>query len=37
MSVKIIVSYTDEEESHDIIRLLSAVVGKWKEQTAMGH
>lgn len=36
MSVKIKLSYTDEEECLEIMRLLSPVVGKWKKQPAKG-
>lgn len=36
MSVKIKVSYTDEEEYQEIMRLLSPVVKSWKKQPANG-
>lgn len=36
MSVKIKVSYTDEEEYREIMRLLSPVVKSWKMQPAKG-
>lgn len=36
MSVKIKVSYTDEEECREIMRLLSSVVKSWKMQPAKG-
>ena len=36
MSVKIKVSYTDEEEYQEIMRLLSPVVKSWKMQPAKG-
>lgn len=36
MSVKIKVSYTDEEEYLEIMRLLSPVVKSWKMQQAKG-
>lgn len=36
MSVKIKVSYTDEQELDRIVQLLSPVVGKWKKQQAKG-
>lgn len=36
MSVKIKVSYTDEEEYQEIMRLLSPVVKIWKMQPAKG-
>lgn len=36
MSVKIKISYTDEQELDRIVRLLSPVVGKWKKQQAKG-
>lgn len=37
MSVKIKVSYTDEEEYREIMRLLSPVVKGWKMQPAKGY
>ena len=37
MSVKIKVSYTDEEEYQEIMRLLSPVVKGWKRQPAKGY
>ena len=37
MSVKIKLSYTDEEECREIMRLLSPVVKSWKRQTAKGY
>lgn len=36
MSVKIKLSYTDEEECQEIMRLLSPVVKSWKMQPAKG-
>lgn len=36
MSVKIKVSYTDEEEYREIMQLLSPVVKSWKMQPAKG-
>lgn len=36
MSVKIKLSYTDEEECQEIMRLLSPVVKRWKMQPAKG-
>ena len=36
MSVKIKVSYTDEEEYQEIMQLLSPVVKSWKMQPAKG-
>lgn len=36
MSVKIRISYTDEQELDRIVRLLSPVVGNWKKQQAKG-
>lgn len=36
MSVKIKLSYTDEEECREIMRLLSPVVKSWKMQPAKG-
>lgn len=36
MSVKIKLSYTDEEEYQEIMRLLSPVVKSWKMQQAKG-
>lgn len=36
MSVKIKLSYTDEEECREIMRLLSPVVKSWKKQPAKG-
>lgn len=36
MSVKIKLSYTDEEECREIMRLLSSVVKGWKMQPANG-
>lgn len=36
MSVKIKVSYTEEEECREITRLLSPVVKSWKMQPAKG-
>ena len=36
MSVKIKLSYTDEEEYQEIMRLLSPVVKSWKMQPAKG-
>lgn len=36
MSVKIKLSYTDEEECQEIIQLLSPVVKSWKMQPAKG-
>ena len=36
MSVKIKLSYTDEEECREIMRLLSPVVRSWKMQPAKG-
>lgn len=36
MSVKIKVSYTDEEELARVIRLLSPAVKSWKKQPAKG-
>ena len=37
MSVKIKVSYTDEEEYQEIMQLLSPVVRSWKMQPAKGY
>lgn len=37
MSVKIKVSYTDEEEYQEIMQLLSPVVKGWKRQPAKGY
>lgn len=36
MSVKIKVSYTDEEEFREIMQLLALVVKSWKMQPAKG-
>ena len=36
MSVKIKLSYTEEEECREIMRLLSPVVKSWKRQPAKG-
>ncbi len=36
MSIKIKVSYTDEQELDRIVQLLSPVVEKWKKQQAKG-
>lgn len=36
MSIKIKLSYTEEEECREIMQLLSPVVGKWKKQPAKG-
>ena len=36
MSVKIKLSYTDEEECREIMRLLSPLVKGWKRQPAKG-
>ena len=37
MIVKIKLSYTDEEEYQEIMRLLSPVVRSWKVQPAKGY
>lgn len=37
MSVKIKVSYTDEQELDRIVRLLSPEVKRWKKQPAKGY
>lgn len=36
MSVKIKISYTDEQELDRIVRLLSPEVNRWKKQQAKG-
>lgn len=36
MSIKIKLSYTEEEECREIMRLLSPVVKSWKKQPAKG-